>query len=253
MYFLRILFLCWVSFSVCEISENQIQKSQWREIFGRKNSLAPSRFNQRTGGFNNRQNRFLSLFTLVQFENEQCMGATGDVGTCMTSADCQQRGGTSNGVCANGYGTCCIFLASCGTTVRENGTFFVQTNYPSAYDETGSCQITLLKSRPDVCQYRLDFDQFLVVGPENQHNTCNNDQFIVSGGNPVPSICGNNMGNHMYVDAGAGTTTPIILSMITSGPSFQRNWKIKIHQILCGTSCLSQSLSLQDLIVHSWD
>lgn len=44
--------------------------------------------------------------------------------------------------------------------------------------------------------FRLDFDQFKLLGPETVNNVCNNDQFIVSGGNPVPSICGINMGNH---------------------------------------------------------
>lgn len=45
--------------------------------------------------------------------------------------------------------------------------------------------------------FRLDFDQFKILGPETLNNVCNNDQFIISGaGNPVPSICGMNMGNH---------------------------------------------------------
>lgn len=43
---------------------------------------------------------------------------------------------------------------------------------------------------------RLDFDQFQIMGAETTHNMCNNDQFLVSGGNPVPAICGVNMGNH---------------------------------------------------------
>lgn len=43
---------------------------------------------------------------------------------------------------------------------------------------------------------RLDFDKFNIMGPETMNNVCNNDQFIVTGGNPVPAICGNNVGNH---------------------------------------------------------
>lgn len=44
--------------------------------------------------------------------------------------------------------------------------------------------------------FRLDFDQFNIVGPETTNNVCNNDQFIVSGGTPAPTICGLNTGNH---------------------------------------------------------
>lgn len=36
----------------------------------------------------------------------------------------------------------------------------------------------------------------------------------------------------VYVDAGTGTS-PIILTMITSGILFKRNWKIKVSQIPC--------------------
>jgi len=42
----------------------------------------------------------------------------------------------------------------------------------------------------------LDFIQFNIRGPETTNNVCVYDQFIVSGGNPVPTICGNNDGNH---------------------------------------------------------
>jgi hypothetical protein len=48
-----------------------------------------------------------------------------------------------------------------------------------------------------VCiDFRLDFDQFNIAGPESANHMCNNDQFIVAGGNPAPPICGINNGNH---------------------------------------------------------
>lgn len=37
----------------------------------------------------------------------------------------------------------------------------------------------------------------------------------------------------VYVDAGEGISIPITLSVVTSGPNFKRNWKIKITQIPC--------------------
>lgn len=140
----------------------------------------------------------LSLFTYVQFNNQECVGATGDNGTCVTASECAQKGGTSNGPCAGGFGTCCIceyihtnvinftvrhsplmctyftvysnfcscnslilflfrhgaVLTSCGTTVRENGTYFVNNGYPNQYSGTGSCQINIVKANANVCQYR---------------------------------------------------------------------------------------------------
>ncbi|KAJ8922140.1 hypothetical protein NQ315_004075, partial [Exocentrus adspersus] len=178
----------------------------------------------------------LSLFTYIQFNNQECVSSTGENGTCVTTSECTQRGGTANGPCAGGYGVCCIFLTSCGSTVRENGTYFVNYGYPNQYDGTDSCQVTILKSNPDICQYRLNFDQFNIMGPETVNHICNNDQFLVSGGGPVPTICGNNVGNHLYIDAGSGINNPVTISIITSGPSYQRDWKIRILQIPCSTN-----------------
>lgn len=112
-------------------------------------------------------------------------------------------------------------LATCGQTTQENCTYFVSPSYPSQYDGTGSCQLTVHKTHPDVCQFRcvqllrlflqvrkllscvtlwmlfrLDFDQFTMAGPEQVNQICNYDQFIVSGGSPVNAICGQNSGNH---------------------------------------------------------
>lgn len=87
-------------------------------------------------------------------------------------------------------------LATCGQSVRENCTYFVNTNFPQPLDGTGSCQLTIHKSSPNICQIRLDFDQFNIAGPEPINNVCDNDQFIVSGGNSIPAICGLNNGNH---------------------------------------------------------
>lgn len=39
----------------------------------------------------------------------------------------------------------------------------------------------------------------------------------------------------VFVDAGTGTS-PIILTMVTSGTIFRRNWKIKVSQIPCDSS-----------------
>ncbi|KAL0103614.1 hypothetical protein PUN28_017709 [Cardiocondyla obscurior] len=192
-----------------------------------------------------RDKRLLPLFTLVKFENNICGGLNGENGTCVAAAECVQRGGISSGVCANGYGVCCIVTVSCGGMTADNNTHFVNPNYPSSFDGMDSCQVTLVKSDPDVCQYRLDFVQFNIRGPETMNNVCTYDQFIVSGGNPVPTICGNNDGNHMYIDTGVGQTNPVTLTFVTSGNSFSRSWKVRISQIRCSTIYRAEEGCLQ--------
>ncbi|XP_043486352.1 uncharacterized protein LOC122513896 isoform X2 [Polistes fuscatus] len=192
-----------------------------------------------------REKRLFPLFTVVRFENNICGGLNGENGTCISATECSQRGGISSGICANGYGVCCIVMVTCGQTINDNNTYFVNPNYPSTFDGTESCQLTLLKSNPDVCQFRLDFVQFMIRGPETTNNLCTYDQFIVSGGNPVPTICGTNNGNHMYIDAGVGQTNPITLTFVTSGNSFPRSWKVRISQIRCSTIYRAEEGCLQ--------
>ena len=44
--------------------------------------------------------------------------------------------------------------------------------------------------------FRLDFANFVLAQPEVTDNKCKDDMFIVTGGPPVPSICGVNTGSH---------------------------------------------------------
>ncbi|XP_018377834.1 PREDICTED: uncharacterized protein LOC108770662 [Trachymyrmex cornetzi] len=192
-----------------------------------------------------REKRLFSLFTLVKFDNGICDGLNGENGTCVAAAECGQRGGIFSGVCANGYGICCIITVSCNGMTADNNTHFVNPNYPSTFDGMESCQVTIVKLDPDVCQYRLDFVQFNIRGPETTNNICVYDQFIVSGGNPVPTICGNNDGNHMYIDTGVGPTNPVTLTFVTSGNSFSRSWKVRISQIRCSTIYRAEEGCLQ--------
>lgn len=113
-------------------------------------------------------------------------------------------------------------MSTCGQTIRENGTYFVNAGYPDGLNATGTCQVTVHKTSPHICQFRyiteigqklklknitfiiiylpsffrLDFERFSITGPEPVNHQCDNDQFIVSGSNPVPVICGLNTGGH---------------------------------------------------------
>lgn len=70
-------------------------------------------------------------------------------GTCLTSAECSQKGGSSGGDCAGGFGVCCVFMTStCGATVSQNCSYIKNPNFPSAYTSTTSCTFTINKCDP---------------------------------------------------------------------------------------------------------
>ncbi|CAK9796678.1 hypothetical protein ANTPLA_LOCUS925 [Anthophora plagiata] len=245
---------CFVTFLLCSIATcpnvdawNSLRR--FRHFWQRNNNrVNESSINVQSGVSNSpasREKRLFPLFTLVKFDNNVCIGLNGENGTCVAASECSQRGGVTSGVCANGYGVCCIVTASCGETTTNNNTYFVNPNYPSTFDGTISCQLTLVKSHPTVCQFRLDFIQFNIRGPETTNHQCVYDQFIVSGGNPVPAICGSNTGNHMYIDAGLGQTNPVTLTFVTSGHSFPRSWKVRVSQIRCDTIYRAEEGCLQ--------
>jgi len=177
--------------------------------------------------------RFLSLFTIVSFKNDACTSLTGNNGTCFSSKDCDNMGGTKSGTCASGFGVCCLFSSTCGGVTNINGTFFQSSGYPSTYDSVGSCQLTINKCAESVCQLRLDVEDMVLAQPESTDHKCDFDQFIVTGGSPIPAICGTNSGLHMYVDMGLSTNSPVVLTVVTAGNSFSRSFSVKVTQIEC--------------------
>ncbi|XP_040576960.1 uncharacterized protein [Lepeophtheirus salmonis] len=190
--------------------------------------------------------RFLSLFTIVSFKNEECGSKSGNNnGTCYSKSDCTKMGGTGSGTCAHGFGVCCIFTKSCGYSTKNNGTYFQNVGYPSTFDSVGSCQLTVHKCNDNVCQLRLDFENFVLAQPEPIDHQCQDDQFIVSGGPPIPAICGTNSGAHMYVDMGMSSNSPITLTVVTSGKSFSRSFSIKVTQIECSSMSKASNGCLQ--------
>merc|ERR1711884_122546 len=99
-----------------------------------------------------RSGRFLnpfSLFHVVQFPNTDCVTSGGSQGTCYTSSECLSRGGTQDGSCASGFGTCCSFINECESTTSQNGTYFVS---PSSLPLVCSLMITPLND--NICQVR---------------------------------------------------------------------------------------------------
>ena len=97
----------------------------------------------------------LSLFSVVRFANTQCYGSNGYNGTCLTSAECSQNGGTSSGSCASGFGVCCtgkIFIQiNCFEEISLNfdrQSSFQRAEVPSRWTTlTGRIPVTRLRRR----------------------------------------------------------------------------------------------------------
>jgi len=195
--------------------------------------------------------KLISTFQIVRFPNDACTGSSATRnGTCYTSAECSDKGGTSQGSCADGFGVCCIFvITACGQSSSENSTYW---DAPATIP-TGECALTINPLNDNICQLRLDFLTFVITGPSTNSlseiaqgpgafpggtistifiayttstanqaawtTNCFTDTFSVSSPNPStkpPVLCGVNNGYHMYVDMDADTSN--VLSFL-----FQRN------------------------------
>jgi len=105
-----------------------------------------------------REGKYMSLFSVVNFPNEACTTTSGYNGTCLASSECIGSGGEALGSCAQGFGTCCYFeLRACGGTVTKNQTYLQNPSYPASYTITAdtTCTYTFTKITTSVCQVWL--------------------------------------------------------------------------------------------------
>ncbi|XP_063239502.1 uncharacterized protein LOC134540601 isoform X2 [Bacillus rossius redtenbacheri] len=176
---------------------------------------------------------FFPLFRVARFANTQCTATNNLNGTCFTRSECSGYGGTASGTCASGLGVCCVILKECGTTSRINCTYFSSPSYPTAYTDSGRCTIGIYKCNTNVCQLRIDFIDFTIAQP-NSDGVCVTDFMVVTGStSTVPVICGDNTGEHIYVNFPTGST-PIEITISTSSTStVARRWLLKVTQIEC--------------------
>jgi len=188
-----------------------------------------------------KQGKALSLFSIVQFPNQQCTGASSATtyGTCYTSSECTTKGGSGDGKCAAGFGVCCVIATStCGSTISTNTTYIRNPGYPSGYKPTSAatCSFTINKVSDDICQLRLDFQTFTGFFVDSTTGVCA-DSLAVAGqtGSNPPTICGVNTGYHMYTEFGATSadSTKITLSYQAAGLTTEKSFNIMARQISC--------------------
>lgn len=211
-----------------------------------------------------KQSKHFSLFSVVTFQNTECTsessltgGAT--QGTCFTSTECSDKGGTQSGNCASGFGVCCIFInngAAAASTITENRTRLRNSEFPSATTATAATTIvyTVNKMSSDICQLRLDFTTFVIAGPGNSQESigaglgtnCADQLTVLTTdvtawtSSQTGTLCGALTGEHLYVDLTMTSTDAATITIVTAAsvaaltPAIAgRKWDIKTSQIEC--------------------
>ena len=196
-------------------------------------------------GARDRGSRFLSLFTVVRFPNTMCLTSSNSNGTCYTQQDCHDKGGKPMGTCASGFGVCCHFQYVCNSHTNQNGTYWVNPATPAPM-----CHLMITRMNDDICQIKLELDVFEISGP-NAKGECAEEFFLVSGGSPVPALCGINNQQHIIYsvtpDSGPSQLS-IILSVSTVNMAVNSNarlWNIRIYQYECVSPVLAPVGCLQ--------
>jgi len=188
-----------------------------------------------------RKQKLLSLFSVVTFPNDQCTGASASssqtvLGTCFSSTECTNKAGKADGNCASGFGVCCVFtITTCGATVSNNCSYIQNPNYPSS-ESSGDCSFNISPLNADVCQLRLDFDNFDITETAPITGACT-DTFDVTSGSSRDyfALCGTLTGQHMYVETGRATTDQVAKFTIGTA-STVATWRIKVNQIECSST-----------------
>merc|ERR1712165_506101 len=197
------------------------------------------------------QAKAFSLFNVVTFKNLDCESTSTSStngkrnGTCYTSEECDEKGGVASGSCAMGFGTCCLFtFQTCGTDVKQNCSYVRNEGFPTllgggASPTASTCNYKIEKCDPKVCTLRLDFESFtLLAGSDtlDKDGTCQ-DTFqvtgVTTGFSQIPTICGANTGEHIYVEVGAGATDSATLAFSFIANAANRGFELKVTQYTC--------------------
>jgi len=189
--------------------------------------------------------RFLnpfSLFSLVQFPNSECTSSSSTQGTCYTNSECTTRGGTADGSCASGFGTCCTFANDCNTETSQNGTYF---NSPTTISLV--CSLMINPMNDNICQVRLNFEKLQLRDPD-ETGACKSDYLQVTGGvsgSNIPTLCGNLAGQHVVYSAIPNFPARLSVVVDTQMAGVDREWKIKVLQYECDSPALAPEGCLQ--------
>lgn len=203
-----------------------------------------------TDSASERDGKFLNLnllpFLSLRVDPVACSARSDNSsGTCASAGDCRKYGGKADGSCFSGFGVCCVYQMKCGQTVRANNSYLVNDDYPQTLMDIDNCQYTIQKVNDDVCQLRLDFETMELAGPDDK-SICSIDTFTfvgTAGANPTV-ICGDNSGQHMYLDLGSGNGGARV-NIATTSTNSSRSWRIKVTQLPCDSPSKAPANCLQ--------
>jgi len=109
-----------------------------------------------------------------------------------------------------------ISTYTCGETTMAKEFHFVSPAYPVSVGLSNlTCQLTIDHGCPKlgskdgsaICQIRLDFEEFNIQPP--LLGTCHYDKFYAAANGRYPLLCGDNSGQHMYLDVSGRSTTDL--------------------------------------------
>ncbi|XP_057368595.2 uncharacterized protein LOC130689675 [Daphnia carinata] len=187
-----------------------------------------------------------------------CTSPNKETGICAESGACTRLGGRASGACPEGR-ICCINVVTntCDDADRKvvtlDNTYWLSPTMGISSSTTG-CALTvkldakLSEQRKAVCQVRLNFVLFTIAQPDTE-SVCNTDAFdVVGASNKIPTICGDNGGQHMYLNVPSSATSPTDLQLsfnfgTDSNPV--RAWNILISMIPCDSPNLAPLDCLQ--------
>nr|XP_018915486.1 PREDICTED: uncharacterized protein LOC109042953 [Bemisia tabaci] len=94
----------------------------------------------------------------------------------------------------------------------------------------------------DEISLRIDFETFNISQPTK--GECKHD-FLTVGEETVPNICGQNSGQHIYVNFDPEKTVSHVSVDTSSAVSFNRLWNLKVKQIPCNSKYQAPNGCLQ--------
>ncbi|KAK4010450.1 hypothetical protein OUZ56_019593 [Daphnia magna] len=187
-----------------------------------------------------------------------CTSPNKETGICAESGACTQLGGRASGACPSYGRVCCINVVTntCDDADRKvvtlDNTYWLSPTMGIGSSTGCALTVKLDAKLPEqgkaVCQVRLNFVLFTIAQPDTE-SVCNTDAFDVAGAsNKIPTICGDNGGQHMYLNVPSSSTSPTDLQLsfnfgTDSNPV--RAWNILISMIPCDSPNLAPLDCLQ--------
>ncbi|CAG7726402.1 unnamed protein product, partial [Allacma fusca] len=165
---------------------------------------------------------------------KSCVGPNGQWGTCVSSFSCQIKDGLclspSNG-CKTGV--CCQVISKCAQT-SEDGSCLITQNGATITQNMGSGtnRVYKIPKVKGVCQVKLEINFFELEG--EVAGDCQMESMTVLGSSTVSQlqICGNNTGQHMYLEYGCASDITIAMKLAEGSRS---TYSIRSYYIKCSS------------------